>query len=944
MEVEGLSHSFHAGLNCDTATVTSHGSACSDLQCRGMNISLAMDSPTCQVQEYNYTKSCGFSGPGSIQCDFQDAWAVQCDSVPDGHDPNRLLFISGRLNEHFAGLLPDLVLNVLSNETTAILCEPNYNITSTRVRMDQSGNIKKVLIDPAHQNNSQPFLPWDLVDGLYTSVKAAGLLLGISYSKTGWSSDPWAEFWYFFKSWVDVAHPSSNLSDVEVLKSTADELFSMVTAQMASQNLRVTSADNRVGTCYTTDDRLRVRGLSLYMMAATLIFSAVSTVLLVYVGPQSFTTRDPATIGGLALILSRSPAMLSQLSKQGLSNLKDTKNHLQGLQCQSAYSADSKGSGFLIQLTSEKEVPDAGAVSKTITPSSTTTFWRPLSLQPIFKFFVIAFLLILIVALEVVFSISERHGGLAEVDPQGYVRFSWAYVPATIMLTAQVLVGMVAFSSLLIFPYSILRSRTSNTRNDILRDYISQPALQSAWKAAANKHFPAFFVTLAMLLTPLLTIAVSGLYTAQPVETKTNVTLSVVNQLNTSNMTVELWDTAKSSEASTSMGLLLTQNFSYPLQTFNELVFPGTKLNLPDTMNSSTDALAGSNITTILPAIRGELSCTSGQGNPKNFSHMLFYNDPEIPQPFVDAGCTPSLWVSPGSSAFGFFTKGSEDSKFGTSYCGAYGTNETNWRAVLCSSILTELDVNVTLDASTLAVQAATPDESTQRLFANRTLTTGAELYPSSVIPSIFGQADFGGATLAYSFYDPTFQAVIYGAGTTTDPYSFPIAQYMDDDGFSRIETLLTHVYRTVVAQSANLMIRVPYNGSAPLAPPASVDAVLTNPHVYRLRQSAVSTRILDGLLAAIAVCVALAFWLMDTRDVLPNNPASIAAGASLLAADAEMFKPENLPEGAQWCGDAELEERGVWSGCVFSLGWWGMKDADGEAKRFGLDMGKAES
>ncbi|GME65591.1 hypothetical protein GTA08_BOTSDO12789 [Neofusicoccum parvum] len=570
-------------------------------------------------------------------------------------------------------------------------------------------------------------------------------------------------------------------------------------------------------------------------------------------------------------------------------------------------------------------------------------WWRPLSLLPVFKLFVVALLLVLVVVLELLFWKSERDDGLAKVDSQGYVRFSWVYVPAVVMLTAQTLVGMIAFSSVFIFPYYLLRTRASNTRRDILRDYVSQTAIQSVWMSAANRHLPVFFMALAMLLTPLLTIAVSGLYTAQPTDVEQIVSLTTKNQFNSSFIDDDFEDIIPFEQASLNIGLLLTQNFTFPLWTHDDIALPQLELQVPEDLLSNSSVLIGSNVTTSLPAIRAELSCTVVPGNPANFSDMIW--NKEDFTGFTDVGCGDTVWPLPGSNAFGFFSLGYNGS-VGPGYCGAYGTSETNWRAFVCGSQINQLDVNVTLDASSLAVLEASSDESTSRLFSNRTLTMyRLSSYPSSLIPSIFGSANFADPTT--SFYDPGFQAVIYEAGTTDDPNKFPIADYMDDAGFRRLSAGLTHVYRTIIAQTANLALRVPLNTSAPLAPPATVNGTLTNPNVYRLRQSAVSTRILDGLLVAVALCIAVSFGLMDTRRLLPKNPAPIAAGASLLAGKAEMLRPDLLPKGAQWCSDSELEKRGVWDGFVFSLGWWnsGSHGADGgESKRFGIDIGKADS
>ena len=269
------------------------------------------------------------------------------------------------------------------------------------------------------------------------------------------------------------------------------------------------------------------------------------------------------------------------------------------------------------------------------------------------------------------------------------------------------------------------------------------------------------------------------------------------------------------------------------------------------------------------------------------------------------------------------------------------GTSEMNWNAFTCSSIINQLDVEVTMDALTLNILSATPDESTVRLFSNQTLAPGSmATFPSSMIPSLFGSSNFNDQVSIAGYYDPAFQAVVYGLGTRDALQNFPMKDYLSTDGFDKVFAELQHVHRTMVAQSANL-IRMPLNATAPLAPPSTVSATLVNSHVYRLHQSAVSTRILDGLLIATALCIALSFFLMDTSETLPKNPASIAASASLISSDAHMFREGVLPKSAQWCSDAELRAQKVWDGVLFRLGWWnsdGQGEQEGSGGYFKLD------
>ncbi|OJD37604.1 uncharacterized protein BKCO1_6000201 [Diplodia corticola] len=150
--------------------------------------------------------------------------------------------------------------------------------------------------------------------------------------------------------------------------------------------------------------------------------------------------------------------------------------------------------------------------------------------------------------------------------------------------------------------------------------------------------------------------------------------------------------------------------------------------------------------------------------------------------------------------------------------------------------------------------------------------------------------------------------------------------------------------------------------------------AVLTDRTRLRLKQSAVSTRILEALVAAMALCLVVAA-VLERRGgaaaaavvfsseasassssrlggwsgggggrVVPKDPGSLAAKMSLFA-DEEVWRRE-VPVGAERWGDGEVVRKGVFQGCVFGLGWWGASGEDGTGGkgRFGVDVvGRAD-
>lgn len=84
-------------------------------------------------------------------------------------------------------------------------------------------------------------------------------------------------------------------------------------------------------------------------------------------------------------------------------------------------------------------------------------------------------------------------------------------------------------------------------------------------------------------------------------------------------------------------------------------------------------------------------------------------------------------------------------------------------------------------------------------------------------------------------------------------------------------------------------------------------------------------------------LCTSFALIIFDTKKLLPENPCSIAAQASLLAGSEFLAL---IPDGAEHMTRKELMEITPFKDHLSSLGWWDNKDG---TRRFGIDVGQAD-
>jgi hypothetical protein len=148
---------------------------------------------------------------------------------------------------------------------------------------------------------------------------------------------------------------------------------------------------------------------------------------------------------------------------------------------------------------------------------------------------------------------------------------------------------------------------------------------------------------------------------------------------------------------------------------------------------------------------------------------------------------------------------------------------------------------------------------------------------------------------------------------------------------------------RTAQAQTINTDFRAPLSSLPSAQLPTTLPATHLTPYRTRLVQSSLSTRLLQGVLAALLLCAIVVFVLIDMRKVLPKKIGTIAAAASLLAGSRLLDEREGLiPPGAEWWSDKELLRRGIWQGQKFRMGWWessGINKSGTERREFRIDV-----
>ncbi|KAK3900761.1 hypothetical protein C8A05DRAFT_35588 [Staphylotrichum tortipilum] len=559
------------------------------------------------------------------------------------------------------------------------------------------------------------------------------------------------------------------------------------------------------------------------------------------------------------------------------------------------------------QMASAKApIPDSddGVISK---------WWLPAAATKTFRISLIVTTLLLFVAPEVVYQISDKNRGFVEVSTEGNSRYLWLYLPTFSVACLSLAYGAMDTASRTLYPFSRLAKGDTGNGDAMQFDPRSSIALVAVVQTLRLRAYGLSAIILTSVLGGLLTIAASGLYSAAA---------SVRNSQSVS-LPLESWfdiryarspDTMYSGSVS-QLDPLFNQaiqfgNLSYPAGTYGEFAFamPDTStLGVSNHTSNSTAVLRAA-----IPAAQTQANCSLYRFwdfidlDPANSSNGFHLDVPPPPgckkgsaSPISDgrfltlaqgAGKTPS------PDYFGFVANMWWKQLPAAARPGGGFTSDTRTPYTVCSDDTQHLFIiygrrlNLTMHNITLLhclpfVQALTV-EATFSLPSFTTLSNDNTPPPrqvSSPVPWTSPNRTLTSIPLPSlstddsDSLDPFFTVLTRGRNPT------PLEDLTDREAVPRMLARIDAVHAQLGAQALHFNFRGP-------APPESdrVEGTVEEPLPRgraRLVQTGVSTRLLEGLLIMLAGCVGVSFWVMrGVGRLVPVDPGSVAGRMGLLA------------------------------------------------------------
>lgn len=712
--------------------------------------------------------------------------------------------------------------------------------------------------------------------------------------------------------------------------------YSCLARQVAKNELLVQSPHQVQGMKRSEEPRLFVRPLSFWLMVAlmtTLILAVI--LLLIFQLPVSVCPRDTSSIAGLSTVFAQSPEFMAAFQGTELKSIESMEgSELQKIQFSSHLEPDGT-----YRLVPGSEEPIQNRLIKSSDSHSMEnlqiSWWRPLSSTFYIQLPVVIAPLGVIAALETVYHISQSSHGITLVEGKSeYYHYVWTYIPALVMFAVRCLFQSIEFGARIFQPYVELRKGDASSETTVFENQLRKIAAFGVVDALRKRQWALAAATLTLLLAAITPIVVAGLYTVGHPMRTSSTNLIQLTRWDLGESTpwatyTQFWATGDY-KTQTVPAMIIYMNLTYPQWTYKDLAFPQLLLNGTQNATQSGSSNATSQhgfVTARIPAVRPRLSCVEDK-------NLTCKGDAESGYDCSTNSCF-SQDDAEGRLDEGFMVAYGGGGAHGVdlppsncpTYYILYGGNTARHHLIACNASIETVDVDVRFEVPSFSLDPEFEPKVVNESVKEPFRTSGA-IWPEldkfdnylAKAPPVTGSST---NSLDQSFASFMMEAMINGKG------GVPLEELWDPATFM---SRFSDIWVMCVTQIINTGARQSFEGA-----PNPTDAVwpnTTHAPVYQalyhdgrsyLIQSAISTRILDGILAGMILCALIAMVFMKTKRTLPKNPNSIAAVASMLQGS-KMVETKYVQKRSEWCSDKELRRRGVFTTQRFSMGWWNME------------------
>lgn len=858
--------------------------------------------------------------------------------------------------DHRILLTSDYTLGSNESEISGSMCVPRYSLTRRAVTNrtqyvghEDSLDIKGEIIETLEMGIPQALMTHIIVDTVVNDWR-----LSTSTNWTGWHA--------ILNASQPQSDPAWSFRNTSLLIDVSKRTWKGLAAYVIKHDYTVPSRETIDGTSTSMRGRLCVQELSLRLVEAQITFLIALVVTLYFFRP-GLLHRDPTSLGAHAMILARSPGLIDHLEGYGVESDKVLREYL--AKHVASFSPRFLPESPAISLHHSRRLLGEMAEKPTVSNNDTHDWWLPMPVRCWFRAFLMTAILAVVITLEVLLRVSSRENGLGDINLDGYLKYTWGFLPTLVLVLLGLLFSMVDSTARILHPFQLLQNGRA-TLKDLLHDPARQVSLMAVLDAAWRRQFVLLSATLPGLLAPVLTIISSGLYTAALVPWTYDAELELKDWFRPEDRTVNdkfNWVDSDSREGSDIFILTQLSNIPYPQWTQGEYALASFGADNLHSHDGNDTSLC---MTARIPAVHASLNCSLvGQydddafltdENFENFSwlsvdpdslgcHTPLARDSTAEQRNLSLVIERSERVDTGEEGPSYYfsllrdTDPSLDKTASYRVCGdgrqhyfigfAYGLDAMS--LLHCVPYVEALLVTLAFalpDLSVVADVPVEPDRGSAVFLSDSPSMTAFQVdkWQEIAISVVNGSSGAEFLRRLPSTEDSNSTSRLIGAVEST------LAKYMAQNLHFNYRQPLAGRGNTSASPAGQTLI-------APEVRPAT--GTVTDRTRVRLVQNAVSTRILQGMLTVMGACLIATTALGRGARVIPRDPGSIASRMAYFAGG-EVWR--RVPVGADRWTDKQISRYGLgtFDGRLL-LDWWGGDNREdteggGRGKRFAVD------
>ncbi|KAJ5090788.1 hypothetical protein N7532_009472 [Penicillium argentinense] len=911
----------------------------------GSNMEIDLTAPSCKMSNITFDDTLGsvsdgqnIGDPGRYLSTFKEG---QCDGTT-GSDGKRIILFAGELEKHLLWnrtikqeVAPGYTenehrwkLNYTVPRSTQLICQPTYSFVNLSITTNASESLSNARIERLGFNSSS--LPglgyWDLPEAVLDddsdSSKYARPIQD-HYPYPAQKSTSTVSMRIRMGAWLaGKTGDFTILLQGDNLRDVGNAYYQAEAAQFIKKGIVKENPSMVTGSAIVNENRVVMTQLPLRIMEVCLalgILLAIAMIVKDSLGKSTTAPWNPNSISGVAAIVSASKELAQSLHGTSAVSMEALNRRLGDKR----YFSQSTTEGFSIKCSDGAQQSAQSDPEARAEPSKKQdSLSKPM---PSFPYRVAIFIavILLIVALEVVLHVSQSNNGLGNVDTSDeYIHYSWTVVPSVVMVSASLLFGSIDFNTRTLAPYAQLRRPTGTTFGQFMTlDFRNSLDMTIIFTSIRTKHFAVLATTVAAFITSFLTIVTSGLFT--PLDVPNHVNATFIRE-----DTFQRFGTAYNYSLPYSEDVqnvvtaqyIIQENNSYPRWTHKDLAFP--RLRLSEKMK--TDLSNESFVDLWVPATRAALDCRLETGTEVRYELGNTTTGPyglEIYPPSIS--CPPYSYSESRTRNYTQDVLWDENGVFGRAHSwqcanpknslsreNAFQVTVYYWgyvdvanrkvkhiAAMSCAGAAETVNTWTRFELPNFDIPSdhpPVPDESS------------ATPAPDQFTPYLTFDDAFAVSPSKLASLDAFFSTL------TTGRYAIPSENLRNPGDVEKVAKAIKFQSGIIKAQEFNNWTRIA-NSSLDVSYPGEV--FLGNQ--LRLFQDAASTRVLDALLGVILILGIVGSVLINTDYVLPKDPCSIAAVASLLA-DSNLL--DWYHNGEENPNDSSLGRK-FFAGCRFFLG-----------------------